>query len=487
MNLRTRNTVATEFRAPSIQSLAGQVVRSRVLWLPAAMLAAVLLAAVLRPALAQEYPGGNRVYVYNSASFGGSSFSGAPQVIDLDSAAKSVGAGDGTRPHLLLFNTAFSHAVLAYVATGHVVFIDAAARKVVGNVDVGEQAHGALPSPDDKYVLVANQNGKKLARITTDYVNNVYVHNAAHDFDLKALEDTAHPDNAPICPVLWAQGGVKAYVTVRGGGLYIMDTASTPMKVLKSFTKDEVKPAGCGGVAVGTKMYINSGTATSSNLYLFDTGTDTLVKEIALQSPGTDAHGLAVVNRRYLWMDYRGEGDKIAIIDTVTDTQVGVITGFGEAPDLMDVSPAGDLVFATLRGPKNLTGGPSAKGSTPGLVVLEVKDGGASGALKMFVPIGPQHADSAADPHGIAVRRGPAPGSPYDVWVVDQADAIRAVAAATPRAVAADATAVPLPPRAGTGDASRASRGLQPFLPLAMIVTAALAAGVGFGVRRFRG
>jgi hypothetical protein len=71
----------------------------------------------------------------------------------------------------------------------------------------------------------------------------------------------------------------------------------------------------------------------------------------------------------------------------------------------MDISPAGDLVFVTLRGPKALTGGPSAVGETPGLAVLLVEQGGASGKRVAFAPIGPQNAESNADPHAIAVRR----------------------------------------------------------------------------------
>ena len=384
------------------------------------ILTAMVVAGAPTVAGQSSYASGNRAYIYSSSAFSGGSTE--PAVLDLDALARGVGAGAGTRAHLLLFNNTYSHALLANVASGHVQFIDAANRKVVGSVDVGEQAHGALAAPDDSFALVANQNGKKLAKISTDYANNVYRHNPSNDFDLRALEDAGHPDNAPICPILWAQGGFKAYVTLRGGGLYVIDTASTPMKLLKSWNKDEVKPAGCGGAVVGSRMYINSGSATSANLYLFDTSTDTLVKEVELQSPGTDAHGITLVNRRYLWMGYRGTGDRISIIDTLTDKQVSSIGGFGDAPDLMDVSPAGDLVFATLRGPNNLTGGAPAKGSTPGLAVFEVKDGGAAGAKKVFLPIGPQNAQSPADPHAVAVRPGFGPGSPYEVWVVDQSD-----------------------------------------------------------------
>ena len=73
------------------------------------------------------------------------------------------------------------------------------------------------------------------------------------------------------------------------------------------------------------------------------------------------------------------------MFDTRTDEQVGQFAGFGQAPDLMDVSPDGGRVFMSLRGPNNLTGGPPAKGETPGLAVLDVRDGGRTGQRAFFV------------------------------------------------------------------------------------------------------
>ena len=84
---------------------------------------------------------------------------------------------------------------------------------------------------------------------------------------------------------------------------------------------------------------------------------------------------------------------------------VGAVSDVGPAPDVMDISPAGDRVFVTLRGPKALTGGPSAIGETPGIAVLAVDGGGASGRRLTFIPIGSQDAESHADPHALAVRR----------------------------------------------------------------------------------
>jgi hypothetical protein len=79
------------------------------------------------------------------------------------------------------------------------------------------------------------------------------------------------------------------------------------------------------------------------------------------------------------------------------------------APDLMDISPSGNRVFISLRGPNPLTGNApgvnNAVGSTPGLGILRVQRNGRTGVLQAIAPI--THVVNGvelADPHGIAVR-----------------------------------------------------------------------------------
>lgn len=375
------------------------------------------LAPLAWPALASDDPyevwvidqadvdkGGARLYIYQGQELEGPRYDRSPEVVDLMSAAVGVGDGPGVRPHLLAFNQSHTHGLIAHVTSGHVYVIRAADRSVVASIDVGAQAHGALAAPDDSFILVANQNGKKLARIWADFVSESFRYDPAEDLDLGALEDAEHPDNAPICPILFAPGGYKAYVTLRGGGLYVVDAGATPMAILRDYGKSQVAPAGCGGLAVGDKMYINSGTASTSDLYVFDGRTDELLAHLPFTPLGArDGHGMALLGQ-YLWMGNRASGD-IVVVDTATDTHVGTITGVGKAPDIMDISPSGSHLFVVLRGPNNLTGGPPAKGETPGFVVFQVGDDGASGARALFVPIGSQAPDSPSDPHALAVRR----------------------------------------------------------------------------------
>jgi len=93
------------------------------------------------------------------------------------------------------------------------------------------------------------------------------------------------------------------------------------------------------------------------------------------------------------------------VINIDRDVSAGLITGFGAAPDIMGLSPDGRRVFIALRGPNNLTGGPTAKGETPGIAVLEVTDEGRTGRRIGFAPMGDQTAASSNDPHTIAIRR----------------------------------------------------------------------------------
>ena len=119
---------------------------------------------------------GGTLYVYNGRRLRRDGAATIPERVDLGGAAEQLCLDQtGTapvRPHMLQFNAGQRHAILAFVASGHVVFFDAARRQPLACIDAGIQAHAAVPSPDQKYVIVANQNGKLLQRIRTDYVKN---------------------------------------------------------------------------------------------------------------------------------------------------------------------------------------------------------------------------------------------------------------------------------------------------------------------------
>lgn len=388
--------------------------------------------------------GGGTLYVYDGPSLeGNAAASATPEVIDLGGATRDVClAQTGTaprRPHMIAFNAAGSHAILSFVATGHVAFFDAASRAPVACIDVGAQAHAAFPSPDGTYVVVANQNGKLLQRISTDYGSAAFTLDGAATLNLATCttpsgapcENAAmRPDNAPICPVVDSTS-TFTFVTLRGGGMLVVDSTATPMAIIAEYERSTVHGNGCGGVEAGGKMYITSGGGTAGNPLEFDIYAFPMSGFSATPSPPNtpapslvvsrdaegfvDAHGAVLTKHgRYLWVGDRA-ANKIVVVDTETDAVAGMFDLAGPvsadpAPDLMVIAPSGNRVFIALRGPNPLTanvgGVNNAVGSTPGLGIVRVEQGGARGVLQAVAPI--THVDAGgverADPHGIALR-----------------------------------------------------------------------------------
>jgi hypothetical protein len=391
---------------------------------------------------------GGTVYIYAGSDLNGADASSATptDVLDLGGATAAhclaQTGGNPVRPHMLSFNANHSHAILTFVASGHVVVYDAATRTPVGcirtSVGAGgqRQAHAAQPTPDDSYILVANQNGKRVDRITTDYTTNTFVLDASLDLangvtpNGVPMEFSGRPDNAPIIVVPDATSSL-AFVTLRGGGLFVVDPTTTPMEIVAEYDNTTVHANGFGGVEANGQMYINSGAgAASTNPSEFDVYRFPLSGYAAANSPNTpapevvfsddsvppaherDAHGLvATQHSRYIWLLDRALS-VAEVFDTSSDAHVNTValthaSSDHPTPDLADISPSGHRIFVSLRGPNPLSGSPhAATGSTPGLGVIQVEQGGKVGALKSVVEV--SNVDAAgverADCHGIRVR-----------------------------------------------------------------------------------
>ncbi len=387
--------------------------------------------------------GGGTLYIYQSDTLTGQDAAiAAPEMIDLGGAARSLCLAQTgmapRRPHLIHFNAAHSHAVVAFVATGHVLFMDAATRAPVACVDVGLQAHAAFPSPDQTYVVVANQNGKLLQRINTNYATNTFTLDSAATLDLAACttpngaacqDAILRPDNAPIFPIIDASSHFT-FVTLRGGGLFVVDSAATPMAIVAEYDKATIHPNGLYGVEANGRMYINAGGGTTANplesdLYAFPmSGFTTTPNPPNTPAPVlifshdargfVDSHGAVLTKHDgFLWVADRA-ANRIVVVDTASNTVVneidlaGAVSG-DPAPDFMGTSPNGNRVFITLRGPNPLTGNVpgvnNAVGSTPGMGIVRVERNGERGVLEAIAPI--THIVNGverADPHGLAVR-----------------------------------------------------------------------------------
>lgn len=432
---------------------------SRVTFRAAALCASALLFTAT-PAFAERFevwlvdqsnsPGktyGGAIHIYDGAALNGNPRPdlSPDTVIDLGGATAAFCQGatgaNPVRPHMLFFNATDEFAVLSFVVSGHVVIFNAASREPVACFQTSpgaggaRQAHAAVPAPDDSYILVANQNGKLLERIDTNYASGVFTQNTAATLDLAACttpnglpcqDANIRPDNAPICPLVDSSSSF-GFVTLRGGGLFVVDPRVTPMAIVGEYDKDVVHGNGCGGAEAAGSMFLDSGGGTGANLTEFDvyrfplTGyhpgnpvnTPAPVVVFSDDAGDRDAHGItATKGGRYVWVADRQTG-VVEVFDTATDDRAATLDLRGPAssdpaPDLMDIAPAGNRMFVSLRGTNPLSGDPHVStGSTPGLMVIRIEEGGRRGEVVGIVRI--SNIDGGgierADAHGIRVRR----------------------------------------------------------------------------------
>ena len=333
-----------------------------------------------------------------------------------------------------------THAIISFVASGHVLFMDAATRQPVACIRTSpgaggvRQAHMSTPSPDGTYVTVANQNGKLFERILTDYATNMFFHDTAATLNLATCTTpnglpceaaALRPDNAPICPITESTSRFT-FVTLRGGGLFVVNSRTTPMQIVGEYDSTTIHGNGCLGAEVPGKMYIDSGGGTAANLhqadlYAFPTdgysssnppNTPAPLVVFSDSSEEADAHGAALTKHgKYLWIADRGR-NFIWVVDTATNQIVNEILLEGElsddpTPDLLAVSPNGSHAFMSLRGPLPLTADPHVStGSTPGVGILKVTEGGRNGVFEAVAPV--SNIDAAgverADVHAMTIR-----------------------------------------------------------------------------------
>jgi len=113
--------------------------------------------------------------------------------------------------------------------------------------------------------------------------NNVCKENGCNG---KQATAGGRPNNVPICPVPSKNG--NAYVTLGGGGLFVLDLTTTPMVIKGEYGKAVVNGAGVVGTQTGNQVFITGGVSASSSgsdqsvflVYSFDdTKYNTLNKE----------------------------------------------------------------------------------------------------------------------------------------------------------------------------------------------------------------
>ncbi|HET9954796.1 MAG TPA: hypothetical protein VFQ61_09840 [Polyangiaceae bacterium] len=389
---------------------------------------------------------GGTLYVYDDEALRQNASAAVPQVVDLGGATTNLclsqtGAAP-VRPHMLVFNHAQTHAVLAFVASGHVVIFDAATRSPVRcfrtepGAGGARQAHAVWPAPDDSYILVANQNGKKFERISTDFPSGTFVQEPGATLDLAncttpngfPCQDPAlRPDNAPICPFV-PENGFPAYVSLRGGGMLVVNPLTTPMSILAEYDADHIPRDGCGFIEAKGWVYGNGGGGNPANpdgwfLYRLPVaGPYSALNPPNQPSPYVvahddraprDAHGVAKSKQdKYVYFFDRA-ANVAEMYDAASAAYVkteNLVSPWSADPtvDLAGEAPDGKYVYASTRGPNPLSGDPHAStGSTPGLLVIELLQDGRDLAVRGLARIHNVDAGGVerADAHAIRVRR----------------------------------------------------------------------------------
>ncbi len=403
--------------------------------------------------------GAGTLYVFDGRELSRDAATAIPEAVDLSGAVRAMcEQKTGTtpvRPHMVVFNGGDddgpggnTHAALAYVVSGHVAFLDADTREPVGCVDVGTQAHAAWPTPDQRHLIVANQGGKLLQRIRTDYRTETFTLENRATIDLKTCTTPSkepcqdptprpddvpirRPDNAPICPRTTSDGRFT-FVTLRGGGMFVVDHNATPMRIVAEYDRAHVDDNGCGEMEVRGRMYVNSGAGTipgpvgappvpgdepyGHDVYSFELDEFSSKPARVTNTPSptpvysrdgqVDAHAVSLTEHgRYMWWGDRIQND-VVVVDPRRNRAINRFELAGPlsddpAPDLFDLSPRGDYMFASLRGP-NPSSGHEAFGSTPGVGVIDVRRGGRSGRLVGVARVG--NVRGTPDPHAIRVR-----------------------------------------------------------------------------------
>ena len=345
------------------------------------------------------------------------------------------------RPHMVVFNSTETHGALSFVASGHVIFFDTRTRATLDCIRMqtgaggARQAHAVWPTNDDRYMLVANQNGKLFERIATNYATNTFIYEPTASLNLATCttpngfpcqDPVLRPDNAPICPFT-ASPGVPAFVTLRGGGMLLVNPYTTPISIVAEYDRATIAGNGCGLIEARGWVYFNAGGATPSNLDQFSVYRLPRTGFLPSNPPNTpavqliyndeahhrDAHGVAVSkHERYVWMYDRGS-NVAEVFDAHSGAHVNTVplahpATTDPSPDLAALSPNGKLHFVSLRGPNPLSGDPhSSTGALPGLGIVRLTQGGRWGSLDKVIPITNRDAGGIerADAHGIRIRR----------------------------------------------------------------------------------
>ena len=171
--------------------------------------------------------------------------------------------------------------------------------RTTGPEGSGPSNHMSYFTPDGTRLIISNLAAKLLERIDYDAEADTFTFNKAATLDLvggrdltawEAEADSTLPDgrvsgtyhnfqttytpsgalkegpersnNVVVCGRP-SSNNRHAYLTLGGGGLFVVDITTEPMSIVAEYTNDVVSGAGCGGEEGGGYMHVNAGVSAS--------------------------------------------------------------------------------------------------------------------------------------------------------------------------------------------------------------------------------
>ena len=343
--------------------------------------------------------------------------------INLGTNAFEEGFEPGKKPHWTAFNNGATHLIVGHASSGHVYAIDADKHQVVDVVAPGQNSHAISIAPDNKFVLVADTPGEQIHKIPTNYEaspGNLFGTVQTLKFDDSTRRALGTSAARPVVAKI-DDTGMWAYVTFGEGGVAIIDLHR--MAVAHVYSSTEVTFNGLVGLQMGNYFLTNAGNADPAVpdfIYVYDHAAllqNPYIRPAvtAIAQPGNDIHDLGIIGGNYIWQLDRAS-NTITVNDFGWRSPVNSINlvstelGSDPTPDMFDMSPSGEVVFFSQRGPTPLSANDpqfyNSVGIDPGVGVVKVKKHGKDGKpVHLYRFDNFVNGNNIADVHAVSVRK----------------------------------------------------------------------------------
>lgn len=170
-------------------------------------------------------------------------------------------------------------------ADGSAIIVDNLHGKAIERIDVTRDGDGIITALDfNKSATIGLGKGTEVTLQATFFsginaFGSAFIGNVVGDYSAEGLNDLTpngfckengctsgrdgnaggRENNVPICPIPTSNG--NAYVTLGGGGLFVLDITSTPMAIEGEYGRAVIHGAGCGGIEANGKVFINEGSS----------------------------------------------------------------------------------------------------------------------------------------------------------------------------------------------------------------------------------